>query len=61
LDKVTPFKTNMREAFEAIQLPRKSTTITKKIDRALRGTAGVVFRKQLWYVKRHKKSRGAGK
>lgn len=55
MTETTVFKTNMREAFEALQLPRKATSLTKKIDRALRGTAGKVFRKQLWYVKRHKK------
>lgn len=55
MTETTVFKTATREAFEAIKLPRKSSPLVRKIDRALRGTAGMIFRKQLWYVKRHKK------
>lgn len=58
MTETTIFKTNMREAFEALQLPRKTNNLVKKIERSLRSSAGVIYRKQLWYVKRHKKRQG---
>jgi len=58
--KTTILKTNMREAFEAIPVPDEVTPLFKRVMNHLKSNAGVIHRKQLWYVTRAKgKKRGS--
>jgi len=51
----TILKTNMREAFEAIVAPPTFTPLLKRVSKSLRGNAGLMHRKQMWFVKRNNK------
>jgi len=50
-------KTVMRNAFEDIPVPEKDSPLFRKVLKHLKSRSGVIFRKQMWYVKRTNKSK----